>query len=206
MKSLGIKLALFIIKAFESYSSAPYYDETGKVWTVGYGRTGPDVTEYSYTTREREDKWLKEHVTKLYESLYEKHSRKTISAFQMAAITSLVYNIGEGRYYNSNTFKEINKGNTLKAVKEWKEFRMSGGKVLNGLVIRRTVETTIYMLSVFTLWLLIALAAILFYAIYLLTKKPKFNVRSNRVNVRKKPIKKRGSHGSLWSKGRVQYS
>ena len=48
-----------LITSFEGCSTKAYQDKYGKVWTIGYGHTGPDVYEGQIITKEQAGNLLK---------------------------------------------------------------------------------------------------------------------------------------------------
>lgn len=59
---------------------------------------------------------------------------------QIAALSSLIYNIGPERFKKSELLKDLNSKNWEGVKKNWAEFRLSNGKILGGLVKRRADE------------------------------------------------------------------
>ncbi|HPC33908.1 MAG TPA: lysozyme [Syntrophales bacterium] len=59
---------------------------------------------------------------------------------RLAAITDFVYNLGPGRLQTSTLRRRINQQNWPEAKKELLRWTRAGGKILPGLVARRTVE------------------------------------------------------------------
>jgi GH24 family phage-related lysozyme (muramidase) len=67
---------------------------------------------------------------------------------QFDALVSLVYNIGPTKFAKSNLLKALNEERWNDAIREWKEFRLSNGKIVNGLVNRRAEEIELFTLDI----------------------------------------------------------
>jgi len=68
-----------------------------------------------------------------------------ISQTKFDALVSLVYNIGRGNFAKSKLRSAINSKASVTVIKqEWSEWRMSGGRVLKGLELRRSDELALY--------------------------------------------------------------
>ena len=79
-----------------------YWDPVGKVWTAGYGHTGPDVTPGMLVTIELARKWLYDDADKAtgwavhlpeYPQLADNQAR-------INAVTEAVFNLGVGNWTN----------------------------------------------------------------------------------------------------------
>jgi len=68
-----------------------------------------------------------------------------ISQTKFDALVSLVYNIGRGNFAKSKLLSAINSKASETIIKqEWSEWRMSGGRILKGLELRRGDELALY--------------------------------------------------------------
>ena len=111
-----------------------YHLLSGMPWTVGYGRTGPDVREFTTTTKDQELFWLKWRVE---DELLWLQKRKVPPC---PGLVSLVYNVGRGAFERSRSYKAFQEGKWDKAIEELLGFNKAGGKVRPGLVKRRAAE------------------------------------------------------------------
>lgn len=134
--------ALFsALKHFEGFRADAYQD-TGGVWTVGYGHThgvrkGDHYSEYFAEQSLREDI---AHVERQVLSL---NVCKTQA--QLDALVSLAFNIGFYALSKSTLLRCIKRGATADVItKEWKRWCRDNGKVLKGLQIRRQWEVLRY--------------------------------------------------------------
>ncbi len=68
-----------------------------------------------------------------------------ISQTKFDALVSLVYNIGRGNFSSSELRSAINSKASATIIREeWSEWRISGGRILKGLELRRTDELALY--------------------------------------------------------------
>lgn len=141
-----------MIHHFESLRLKPYLCPAG-VPTIGWGNTfypnGKKVTlQDEPITRQQADeifasalrmfekdmmKWLKPAIA------------KGLQQHQFDALGSFAYNLGVPRLANSTLLKYVNLNpNDNRITAEFLKWNKSGGKVLQGLVRRRTLEAYLY--------------------------------------------------------------
>lgn len=147
--SVGIDL----IKEFEGFSSTPYWDSTGKVWTIGYGITGKGVTKNTPAISEQQaTKLLMDHVALVEEGVH-KLVTAPINQNQFDALVSFAYNVGldidddtqaEG-LGDSTLLRLLNLHRYFDAADEFPKWVYSGGIKLAGLVRRRNREKELFL-------------------------------------------------------------
>ena len=134
-----IALAATMIAPFEGKVNTPYRDPVG-ILTVCYGHTGADVG-----TRRRTDA----ECLQLLEADVNKHAKALectdgrYNIHQGAAIVSLAYNIGVAGFCRSSAAKAAKAGDYATACRKLALHNKAGGKVLPGLVTRRSFEQAI---------------------------------------------------------------
>lgn len=131
-----------LIKTFEGYRSEAYLCPAG-LWTIGYGHTS-GVQPGDTCTRDEADDFLKEDLRTAENAVNAQNLDLTQAQFD--ALVSLVFNIGSGAFLNSTLLKLL-KNDTVarEAVEdEWKRWKYSGGRELQGLVRRRAAEWSLY--------------------------------------------------------------
>lgn len=64
---------------------------------------------------------------------------------KLAAVTSFIYNLGEGRYRASTLRRLIDAGRFEEAAEEFPKWKWGGGRVLPGLVKRRAAERQMFL-------------------------------------------------------------
>lgn len=138
------------IKTFEGFRALAYDDLQPNIvlkystqlkgtLTIGYGRT-ENVYIGEVTTKEKEDKWLEEKVSAIYENVRQKMLRwgyYFLSTDQMLALTDFTYNLG---IKNLNNLTDNGKRTISTISEKILLYNKCNGKVLNGLIKRRKWE------------------------------------------------------------------
>lgn len=86
-------LALAVLAFAEEFRGIAYQDD-GRVWTIGYGHTGPDVHGGMICTVAQAETWLAEDVRHA-EMVVEREVLEPITQAQFDALVLFVYNVGE---------------------------------------------------------------------------------------------------------------
>lgn len=134
--------AMALIKRWEGCRLVAYKCPAG-VWTIGWGATGPGITEGVRWTQAQADERLARDVEKFMVGV-RKLLRRPVTEAQLGAMTSLAYNIGIGAFGSSTLLRLFNAGQTDLAAAQFAVWRRAGGKVLQGLVNRRADERRVY--------------------------------------------------------------
>jgi lysozyme len=141
--------ALNLIKKFEGLELTSYAD-TGGIWTIGYGNTinkdtGQAIKPGDKINLETAERWLKIDVAER-EKKIKGLIKVPVTANMMAAITSLVYNIGTGAFASSTLLRLLNTGADKKLVADqflrWNKVQ---GKEVKGLTNRRKLERELFL-------------------------------------------------------------
>jgi lysozyme len=139
-------LALNIIKQFEGLKLQSYQD-IGGVWTIGYGTTyvgGLRVRAGMTCTESEAEAWLTSHIMSLSDVI-ESLVHVSLTDTEMAALISLVYNIGELNFMKSTLLKLINEFVNNKTIgEEFLKWDHVGGVVSQGLLNRRQAEKALW--------------------------------------------------------------
>lgn len=118
---------------------------SGTPWTIGFGETkgikpGMVWTELEAITA------LKVRVATFLSEVLKVSPKLDLEAPErIAAVVSLVYNIGTLNYKTSSVAKAIARGDWQAAGDAFLLWNKAGGKVLNGLVKRRQVEKDLFL-------------------------------------------------------------
>jgi GH24 family phage-related lysozyme (muramidase) len=139
-----------LLKPFEGYhrrlpdGGCRAYPDPGtgaEPWTIGWGSTGPDITDTTVWTAEQADARAKADterfaraVLMLSPGLDEELPRR------FAAIISFAYNCGTGNYRISTLRKRVNARDWAGAQQEIVRWNKAAGRVLPGLTRRRAAE------------------------------------------------------------------
>lgn len=136
----AIEILIDLIKKYEGCKLEAYRCPAGKL-TVGWGYTGPDVTESTVWSQQYADAMLRKRANQaLDEALAASPLLRHESVEKMAAIADFVYNLGQGNYIRSTLKKCVDRGDWPAAEDEIVKWTKANGKVLQGLVKRRAEE------------------------------------------------------------------
>lgn len=135
------------LKEHEGFRATMYSDAAGHP-TIGYG-TLIDSPEEQYlrtaTITEAEGEALLRKQLATYEDAVTSSITVPMAQNQFDALVSLAYNIGPAAFRNSSLVRLINQRAAPEAIsRKWREYRLAGGRVLPGLVIRRAKEVETY--------------------------------------------------------------
>lgn len=135
-------LASPLVKRFEGCKLVAYRCPAN-ILTIGYGHTGPDVTDGLKWTQAQADAALDKDLQKALDQA-RAVIKSTLTDKQMAAIVSFVFNLGIGNFKSSTLLKMLNAHNFAGAVNEFSKWNKGGGVVLPGLVKRREAEAALF--------------------------------------------------------------
>jgi lysozyme len=135
---------LELIKKFESFEDDWYFCPANKK-TIGYGHvyqkgddfTTPITEEFAATLLQRDAGEAEQAVCRSI--------KVPLTQNQFDALASLAFNIGGRRFSGSSLVRELNNGNLQAAADQFLVWRKGGGKILPGLVRRRTAERALFL-------------------------------------------------------------
>lgn len=118
-----------------------YWDAAGKVWTIGYGTTGPEIVQGLIWTYAQCDAALYAKLNRARAQLIALSGPgATWPAGAQDALTDFVYNEGSGNYQGSTVRKCVAAGDWAGVRTHLLDWEFAGGKRLGGLVTRREGE------------------------------------------------------------------
>ena len=122
--------------------------ETGK-WLKGqadYKFIAIQYPEYLTITKKQADELLKKDLIS-YENRVTKALKVPVTQYQFDALVSYVYNVG----WSNTMFSLINNGAKMEAIVNWwkDHYITANGKVLKGLVWRRSVEADLFRTGIY---------------------------------------------------------
>lgn len=142
---------LKLIKEFEGLRLEAYPDpgsKDGKPVTIGYGHTGglsaPVVKMGDKITAAKAEEYLNNDFAAV-DKIIDKYVTTVLNTNQRGALRSFVFNLGEGQFAKSSVLKFINEGKLDSVPGRMALYRMNDGKVMAGLVRRRTAEGALWM-------------------------------------------------------------
>lgn len=137
---------------------------SGAPWTIGYGQTGADVTyDTAAWTEAQARARLAAEVQARVEAVRVRAKRDggALSDFQVAALASFLFNVGEGRAAAgkdpgkdglfmlksgkpSTLWRKAMAGDHAAAAGQFPAWNKAGGQVMSGLTRRRGAESALY--------------------------------------------------------------
>jgi lysozyme len=142
----AVDIATALIHKWEGCSLRSYPDPaTGAApWTIGYGATGPAITEGTVWTQSQADNDLETRIAALSKTITNESSYM-MDDNQEGACISLAYNIGINAFLQSTLFRDWNAGNAEEAADQFLVWNKAAGKVNQGLVNRRADERRVFL-------------------------------------------------------------
>lgn len=132
-----------LIKSWEGCRLTAYKCPAGVV-TIGYGHTGNISIGQKITQKEADalfDDDIEAFASKVDQLIGDTH----LSQHQRDALVSLAYNIGVGALSRSTLLRKVKVDPTDESIRgEFARYVRGGGRVLPGLVRRRTAEANHY--------------------------------------------------------------
>lgn len=143
-----VQLAAILCAQWEGFREAPYQDVAG-VWTIGFGKTGPDVTGVTApTTKEAEMAWMKGRLAWLWKRIDHDVGRD-LNPNQAAAVLSLAYNVGLHAVQRSPLWHYLQDGQWAPAADAFLRFdkaHINGMlQTVKGLIERRKAERVLFL-------------------------------------------------------------
>lgn len=130
------------IKLFEGLRLNAYQD-TGRVWTIGYGHAGPDVFAGLRWTKERADNALIEDAADAAGDV-RRLVKVDLTQGEFDALVSFVFNLGAANFARSTLLKLLNKGDYDSAGDQLSRWVFDDGVKLAGLETRRAAERAFF--------------------------------------------------------------
>ncbi len=136
---------LELIKKHENFEPEQYVCPAGKL-TIGYGTRISSCPELKgkKISDEVATGYLKKHITDEIIPVIKNNVKVPLGQPQIDALVALIHNIGSGNFLKSNLLKNINLKDKEAALRDWKEFKLSKGKVQPGLEQRRQEEINLF--------------------------------------------------------------
>ncbi len=130
---------LHMIEQFEGLRLNAYQD-SGGVWTIGYGPTGGVHAGQSISQAQAEQ-YLASDIG-WAQNAVRNNVHVPLNQNQFDALVSLTYNLGPNGY--STLLNHLNSGNYAQAQQDFHLYVHAGGQVLQGLVNRRNQEAALF--------------------------------------------------------------
>ena len=140
-----------LVKEYEGFEAKAYKCPAG-VWTIGYGTTAAAgvgvVPEAGMVIGKTEAEGYLHAALDKFSSQIAPAIKAPINEIEFGAFVSLAYNIGTGAFKKSSALRHFNAGDKGKAADALMLWNKAGGKVLAGLVRRRTAERALFLTQI----------------------------------------------------------
>jgi lysozyme len=142
----ALNIALSLCKKWEGCELSAYWDDLGRVWTIGYGATGNGITEGTIWSQEQANDDLKNRLYPLINSLYGSIDQcVALNSNELGALGSLAYNVGLQAILKSSLLASFNEGNIQQAAADFLQWDHAGGQEVQGLLNRRQDEERVFL-------------------------------------------------------------
>lgn len=138
-----------LIAKFEGLKLKAYQDSAG-IWTIGYGttinpETGLPIKQGDEITHQKALDWLKINTAGT-QTAVKKLVKVPVNDRELAALTSLTYNIGIGAFSRSTLLRLLNSGAKRDDVaNQFLRWNKVKGQVVKGLTKRRQLEKDLFL-------------------------------------------------------------
>jgi GH24 family phage-related lysozyme (muramidase) len=141
-----------LVQEFEGYAEqledgtdrVRAYRDSGGVLTIGFGHTGPDVTEDLIITREQAEQLLRADLQEA-EDAVRNLVTVPLNENQFSALVSFVFNLGAGELEESTLLELLNQGRYPEAADQFLRFNTVNGEPVEGLTRRREAERQLFL-------------------------------------------------------------
>ena len=137
-------LGLKILKNAEGCRLVAYQD-SGGVWTIGWGATGPDIHAGLVWTQAQADARLQADLQRFEDAVTRADGLVATTDNQFSAMCDLIYNIGIGNFLTSSVLRFHRSGDHHDAAAAFGAWDKAKGRVLPGLRRRRAAEAALYL-------------------------------------------------------------
>lgn len=140
ISSAGLRL----IEGFEGWSSCPYWDSLGSVWTRGFGET-EGIAQGSHCISHAEGE---ANLRRLIEKRYEWAINElgvALNQNQYDALCSFVWNLGAYIFRGSSLGQALRHREWGRAAEQMLQYDHAGGQRVEGLTRRRHEEVSLFL-------------------------------------------------------------
>lgn len=124
------------------------YQDTGGVWTIGYGHTsaagGLKVYNGLSITHAQAEQLLKDDLARMTYPVIKRLVKVDLTQGQFDALCSFIYNLGEGQVSKSTLLRLLNAKDYKGASGQFGRWVYDNGKKFDGLVTRRKKEQELF--------------------------------------------------------------
>jgi len=134
---------LAMTEKFEGLELNSYQDQVG-VWTIGYGHTGPTIAEGQTITQDQAALLLQSDVARAVHFVNNAVTA-AINQNHFDALVDFAFNLGNGALLTSTLLRDLNAGDFASAASQFPLWDHAGGAVVEGLLVRRQAEQTLFL-------------------------------------------------------------
>jgi len=134
---------LDFIKSFEGFSPVPYKCPSGYL-TIGYGHLIKSEESFSHLTEEEALNLLEQDIQKASYAV-QRLIEISLNQNQFDALCSFTFNLGAGALQRSTLRQKINRSEFIDAGDEFLRWVRAKGRILPGLMVRRTQERLLFL-------------------------------------------------------------
>jgi lysozyme len=134
---------LALTKQFEGLRLTGYQD-SGGVWTIGYGHTGSIVVAGMNISQADAEALLRGDLAAAV-ACVNREVTAEISQQQFDALVDFCFNVGRGNFLKSSLLRKVNLGDVAGAAAQFLLWVNAGGKKIEGLVRRRSAEQEMFL-------------------------------------------------------------
>jgi lysozyme len=132
------KQGLQLTERSEGCKLVAYWDDKGKVWTIGYGHTR-GVYEGMTCTQQQAEDWLMADIA-FCEQDVNLHVTVELTQGEFDGLVDFCFNLGCQSLNGSTLLRYLNAGHRELAAREFERWDMAGGVHMAGLLRRRLAE------------------------------------------------------------------
>lgn len=132
-----------LIQSYEKCRLAAYLPTPNDKWTIGWGHTGPHISEGIRWTQEEADAAFMRDIEWVQECLDE-NVHVPITQHETDALASLIFNIGCTAFKGSTLLRLLNQSDFDASAAQFARWNKQAGKELAGLTKRREAERQLF--------------------------------------------------------------
>lgn len=136
---------IYLMHKYEACKLTAYKCPAG-IWTIGYGETGPHVTEGMTITQEQADSLFEMRLASEFEPGVMRLLGETkVLQCQFDALVCFAYNVGIAALRESTLLRAVKAGDKMQAANQFLRWDKAAGKRMLGLYRRRVSERALFL-------------------------------------------------------------
>lgn len=136
---------IYLMHKYESCKLTAYKCPAG-IWSIGYGETGPHVTEGMVITQEQADSLFEMRLASEFEPGVMRLLGETkVLQCQFDALVCFAYNVGISALRESTLLRMLKSGNVEGTADQFLRWDKAAGKRMLGLYRRRVSERALFL-------------------------------------------------------------